>query len=273
MVVNTNKTQSELTGYSKTIKFFNIEYDCDGSDRLIEKPEEVLVTVDNDFFEDDDWEEYGLADILTDETGWCVCSFDFSVLDETLNTLDMYEYKGDFASSKTKSEFRAMTFYNGGEYKYKDKSELTGYSKKFRWREKHERKWCFETYEYFDEVTNFSTLSKKERYEAIEYQDKVEEHHLSIDSSVETYTDAPDGRYTLSYENFNHHDEGRHRDRMCYWFSSSKLIVRSNLIDLQSLVQCTKELLVDSGYHGSFLEGVIFHQQGNTKTFTLHIGS
>ena len=96
---------------------------------------------------------------------------------------------------------------------------------------------------------------------------------MSIDSSVETYTDAPDGRYTLSYENFNHHDEGRHRDRMCYWFSSSKLIVRSNLIDLQSLVQCTKELLVDSGYHGSFLEGVIFHQQGNTKTFTLHIGS
>jgi hypothetical protein len=87
----TTKANSVLTGHPKTIKFFNIEYDCDGSDRLIDKPEIVEVTVDNDFF-DEDWREYGLVNELSNATGWCVCSFDFLLKEPESKLYDVKDY-------------------------------------------------------------------------------------------------------------------------------------------------------------------------------------
>ena len=73
-----------------TIMFYDIDYDCDGDDKLIDKPQEVLVTVENEFFNDDDWEDYGLSNELTNETGWCVSGFEYCVFDR-YNSL--WDYK------------------------------------------------------------------------------------------------------------------------------------------------------------------------------------
>jgi len=79
----------------KEIKFYNIEYDVslqdldnhtqyDSVDDLHNSiPKEVRVEVDDDFFDDEDWKDYGLANELSNATGWCVCSFDYEVIGQT----------------------------------------------------------------------------------------------------------------------------------------------------------------------------------------------
>ena len=101
---------------SKEIVFFNIEYDVNSEDLERENsnkkkyksvedlhnslPEEVIVEVDDDYFDDEDWEDYGVSNELSDSTGWCVCDFDYRVkhiedeyfrfASNTLNALDKF---------------------------------------------------------------------------------------------------------------------------------------------------------------------------------------
>ena len=105
---------------SKEIVFYNIGYDVNSEDLERENedrekkyksindlhnslPEEVIVKVDDDFFDDEDdedWEDYRFSDALSDATGWCVCGFDYRVkhiedeyfrfASNTLNALDKF---------------------------------------------------------------------------------------------------------------------------------------------------------------------------------------
>jgi hypothetical protein len=54
------------------IRMFDIKWDTDGED--VELPDEMSFEVEDDF----DVESEG-ADLLSDETGWCVFGFDFEI--------------------------------------------------------------------------------------------------------------------------------------------------------------------------------------------------
>ena len=146
--------------------------------------------------------------------------------------ISSYQYNGDFSSSKTQSE-------------------LTGYSKKFSWKDKFK-----DAYVIYEHDYNF--------------QLDVEERHLQV-SFDSNFTVAPDGSYPLCLNQYNWYKSTEDADLLS-WYSSSKVIVRSNLFDLESLIQCSREILLKCGYHGSFIEGVDFID-GLNPVFKLEVGS
>lgn len=144
--------------------------------------------------------------------------------------------------------------YNGDFSSSKTQSKLTGYSKKFSWTDK------------FKDESDISDTDYN-------FQLDVEELylHLSFDSN---FTVAPDGSYPLFLNQYNWYKED---GGLLSWFSSSKVIVRSNLFDLESLTQCSREILWKCGYHGRFIEGVDFIDDLNCSlrypVFKLQVGS
>jgi hypothetical protein len=79
---------------SKTYKFYNIDYETDGED-VDDLPSEIIYTSDDPEFDP----EYEGADIISDETGWLVNSFEYEEVDslEERNS-DSCEVKGPVAS-------------------------------------------------------------------------------------------------------------------------------------------------------------------------------
>ena len=157
-------------------------------------------------------------------------------IDMSESFINSYQYNGDFSSSKSQSE-------------------LTGYSRKFSWKDKFKNKRDLSDSDY-------------------NYQLDIEELHLHL-SFDGNFTVAPDGSYLLRLEQYNWHDldvdDNWNRD-ISSWFSSSKVIVRSNLFDLESLVQCSREILLECGYHGRFIAGVDCIG-GLNPIFILQVGS
>ena len=77
--------------------------------------------------------------------------------------------------------------------------------------------------------------------------------HFCLDKNT---TDASDGEYFL-------------KESCADWHSDSKVKVRGGLIDIKSLIVCTKEVLKKSKYHGRYLE----HYKFDGKYFVISIGS
>ena len=87
-------------------------------------------------------------------------------------------------------------------------------------------------------------------------------------------TNAKDGEYYATELDFDYNDkeeltrfnenmeietfEQITEQQMKYYDSNSKVIVKSGLIDIASLIQCAKEILTKTGYWGRYLESIKF---------------
>jgi len=70
---------------------------------------------------------------------------------------------------------------------------------------------------------------------------------------------APDGEYllkdrTLDWTALNLYNKTDDSSELKDWFSKSKVIVRSGLIDLSTLFKCYREIQLQHNYHGRFIE-------------------
>ena len=74
---------------------------------------------------------------------------------------------------------------------------------------------------------------------------------------------APDGEYllkdiTCDWTAINLYNKTDGGSKLKDWFSKSKVIVRSGLIDLSTLFQCYREIQSQHNYHGVFIESIGF---------------
>ena len=72
-------------------------------------------------------------------------------------------------------------------------------------------------------------------------------------------THAPDGEYllkdiTCDWTAINLYNKTDGGSQLKDWFSKSKVIVRSGLIDLSTLFKCYREIQSQHNYHGRFIE-------------------
>lgn len=59
------------------IKAFNIQYDTDGNKKIAARlPKELVFDVDDEDFDP----EEELADLVSDETGWCIFGCDYKII-------------------------------------------------------------------------------------------------------------------------------------------------------------------------------------------------
>lgn len=62
-----------------TVKCIEIQWDTDGDKRLLKKlPKNVTLTID-DYFEGDDLDDV-IADMLSDEYGFCLFGFNYEII-------------------------------------------------------------------------------------------------------------------------------------------------------------------------------------------------
>ena len=74
--------------------------------------------------------------------------------------------------------------------------------------------------------------------------------HLSIDTNQ---INANDGKYKVRFNYINDS-----------FISDSDVIVKSNLVDIETLIQASKEVSHKSKYWGKFLETIEFDKKDNT---------
>jgi len=87
-------------------------------------------------------------------------------------------------------------------------------------------------------------------------------------------THAPDGEYllkdrTCDWTSINLYNKTDDSSELKDWFSKSKVIVRSGLIDLSTLLQCYREIQYQHNYHGRFIESYSF----DGTYFQIQVGS
>ena len=113
-------------------------------------------------------------------------------------------------------------------------------------------------------------LTQKE----IEWSDWQEFKNEIIYEVNNNRTTASDGEYFIKEESLDYTDfysrNKKEKDtiRKTY-YSDSKVIVKSGLIDIETVIQCVAEILNKTGYWGTYIEDIKF----NGKQFEISIGS
>ena len=112
-----------------------------------------------------------------------------------------------------------------------------------------------------------------------EVKDKITKDNFYLKYCCDNnYTIAPDGedfarKYSLDYSKkvptIVHADFEEYKKLCKFHYSDSKVVVRSGLIDIRSLLICSAEILNKTGYWGRYLERYNF----DDKYFEIGVGS